>query len=167
MCILPSIYYTVKDLSRNLERKAELLQYIQACTKWCHQSKLCRTKTRTTVLITSHMGIINLNNVLHKIRKDFYAVFTYIEVDTRDIPQLLTYAYTHILISVFRVWAPNNQSLCIHICLNYLFFILIYQFEIDYFLKTKRAKAGLGVTLMFAVVLCYCILMLKVLKICR
>lgn len=49
------------------------------------------------------MGIINLNNVLHKIWKDFYAVFTDIEVDTGDIPQLLTYAYTLVLISAFHV----------------------------------------------------------------
>lgn len=98
-----------------------------------------RTKAGTTVLITSHMGIINLNNVLHKIWKDFYAVFTDIEVDTGDIPQLLTYAYysyINIRIPCLKVQQSISKHIGTH--MNHLFLILTYPLEIDYF-QQKRS----------------------------
>lgn len=112
-----------------LSYKSEMKEHyfnIQAYTKWRHQSRRLQDQARPTVLITSYIGAINLNNTLHKILLGYfvYGLPGHIGVDTWDIPKVLGAAF-HMLISIFRVGAPN-QSISMHTCMHYLFLILTY-----------------------------------------
>lgn len=62
-------------LSGYLSYKSEMKEHyfnIQAYTKWCHQSRRLQDQARPTVLITSHIDVINLNNTLHKILLGYF-----------------------------------------------------------------------------------------------
>lgn len=121
-------------LSGYLSYKSEMKEHyfnIQAYTKWCHQSRRLQDQARPTVLITSHIDVINLNNTLHKILLGYFiqSPQAYWSGHLGHPQSVRSRTFTVNM----SISCPNTEpiNLFAYTCVHYLFLILTYPSDIE------------------------------------